>query len=188
VAHPCHEFPRIRARIGGELVAGMAQVVNVNAFQADRGERREPDPPPELVLDSAMPSALVKARSSGGTEQRCLRRSGTIRSAKSTTRRPARDFGGPNNGTAPGLLSWRVTRTVQPSRAAPAAPLAPATGLCAGDARPARARHAGQQPQINPAHMQTAGAAPGHLPRLPLSRSWAPRLGRPAGVASGWLR
>src|SRR5262249_13332613 len=27
VAHPCHEFPRIRARIGRELVAGMAQVV-----------------------------------------------------------------------------------------------------------------------------------------------------------------
>ena len=35
MAHPCHEFPRIRARIGGELVAGMAQVVNVDAFQAD---------------------------------------------------------------------------------------------------------------------------------------------------------
>jgi len=31
VAHPCHEFPGIRARIGGELVAGMAQAVNVKA-------------------------------------------------------------------------------------------------------------------------------------------------------------
>jgi hypothetical protein len=39
VAHPCHEFPRIRARIGGELVAGRAQVVNVDAFQADRAGR-----------------------------------------------------------------------------------------------------------------------------------------------------
>ena len=31
MAHPCHELPRIRASIGGELVAGMAQVVNVKA-------------------------------------------------------------------------------------------------------------------------------------------------------------
>jgi hypothetical protein len=35
VAHPCHEFPGVRARIGRELVAGMAQVVNVDALQAD---------------------------------------------------------------------------------------------------------------------------------------------------------
>jgi hypothetical protein len=30
------------ARIGRELVAGMAQVVNVDGFQADSGERRNP--------------------------------------------------------------------------------------------------------------------------------------------------
>src|ERR1700761_1701144 len=70
----------------------------------------------KFVLDRAKPSGLVNARTPGGTERRCLRRSGTIRSAKSTTRRPARDFGGPNTGTAPALLSWRVTRTVQASK------------------------------------------------------------------------
>jgi hypothetical protein len=32
----------------GELVAGMAQVVNVEAFHADSGERRNPDPAPEV--------------------------------------------------------------------------------------------------------------------------------------------
>src|SRR5207245_2827170 len=40
--------PGVRARIGRELIAGMAQVVNVDALQADSGERRTPDPPPEV--------------------------------------------------------------------------------------------------------------------------------------------
>jgi len=35
-------------RVGGELVAGVAQVVNVDAFQAHCGERWNPDPPPEV--------------------------------------------------------------------------------------------------------------------------------------------
>ena len=124
VAYPCHEFLRIRGRIGGELVAGMAQVVNVDAFKADRDERRIQTRRRKLVLDNAAPSGLVNARTPAGTAPRWLRRSGTIRSAKSTTRRPARDFGGPNTGTAPALLSWRATRTVRASRAAPAALLA----------------------------------------------------------------
>jgi hypothetical protein len=37
----------MRARIGRELVAGMAQVLNVNALQADSNDRQSPDPPPE---------------------------------------------------------------------------------------------------------------------------------------------
>ena len=98
MAHPCHEFPRIRARIGGELVAGMAQVVNVDAFQADSGERGTPDPSPEVGVGQRCTLGLVNARVPAGTARRCWRRSGTIRSAKSTTRRPARDFGGPNMG------------------------------------------------------------------------------------------
>jgi hypothetical protein len=35
VAHVLHQFAKARARVGGELVAGMAQVVKVNAGQAD---------------------------------------------------------------------------------------------------------------------------------------------------------
>ena len=64
MAHPCHEFPRIRARIGGELVAGMAQVVNVDACHADRGERRNPDPPPESG-DCPRPGRRQKPRPTG---------------------------------------------------------------------------------------------------------------------------
>jgi hypothetical protein len=50
VADPRHEFPRIRVRIGGVLVVGVAKVVNVDAFQADCGERRNPGPHADSVL------------------------------------------------------------------------------------------------------------------------------------------
>jgi hypothetical protein len=35
--HPGHEFFGVRARIGSELVAGVPQVVEVDAFQTDSG-------------------------------------------------------------------------------------------------------------------------------------------------------
>ena len=61
-----------------------------------------------------------------------------------------------------------------------------------GSALGAPARHGradtGQQPQINSAHSQAASATGGHFPRLPLSSSQAPPLGRPTGVATRWLR
>ena len=65
MAHRCHEFLRIRARIGGELVAGMAQVVNVDAFQADRGERRNPDPPPEVGVGQRCALGTGECESTG---------------------------------------------------------------------------------------------------------------------------
>jgi hypothetical protein len=37
VSRVLHQFAEARARVGGELVAGMAQVVKVNAGQADSG-------------------------------------------------------------------------------------------------------------------------------------------------------
>jgi hypothetical protein len=37
VAHVLHQFAEARARVGGELAAGMAQVVKMNAGQADSG-------------------------------------------------------------------------------------------------------------------------------------------------------
>ena len=37
MAHPDHQFPGVRARVGGELVAGMTRVVNVDARQAGSG-------------------------------------------------------------------------------------------------------------------------------------------------------
>jgi hypothetical protein len=40
VAHVFHQFAEACARVGGELVAGMAQVVKVNAGQADSGNGR----------------------------------------------------------------------------------------------------------------------------------------------------
>jgi hypothetical protein len=36
VAHPDHEFARVRARVGDELIAGVPQIVKVNAGQASR--------------------------------------------------------------------------------------------------------------------------------------------------------
>jgi hypothetical protein len=48
VAHPGHEFFEIRSRVGGELVAGVSQVVQVDAFQADSGQSREPDAVAEI--------------------------------------------------------------------------------------------------------------------------------------------
>jgi hypothetical protein len=43
VSHPDHEFLGIRARVGGELISGVPQVVKVDALQADSGESRQPD-------------------------------------------------------------------------------------------------------------------------------------------------
>jgi hypothetical protein len=73
-------------------------------------------------------------------------------------------------------------------KAAPqATPLArPPPGSALG--APARHGHAdaGQQPKTGSfRHGQVARC---HLPRLQLSNSQAPRLGRPPGVASRWLR
>jgi hypothetical protein len=69
-----------------------------------------------------------------------------------------------------------------------AAPLARSVaGLSAGGARPARARRGGHLPQINPAHSDPASAGRGDRPRLPLSSSQAPRLGRlPASLRDGF--
>ena len=42
VAHTFHQLTRVRARVGGEDVAGVPQVVKVGAGQAGTGERRCP--------------------------------------------------------------------------------------------------------------------------------------------------
>ena len=56
-------------------------------------------------------------------------------------------------------------------------------------ARPARVRRRRTVAADQTGSFRTAAsAARGHLPRLPLSSSRAPRLGRPPGVASRWLR
>ena len=39
VPHPGHQFFRVGARVGRELVAGVPQVVNVDALRADSGQR-----------------------------------------------------------------------------------------------------------------------------------------------------
>lgn len=41
--HPGHEFLEVRARVGGHLVAGMTEIVEVNAVEADSGQRGKPD-------------------------------------------------------------------------------------------------------------------------------------------------
>src|SRR6185437_5254152 len=41
-AHPRNEFLGVRARVGGEPVAGMPQVVEMDTKQADRSERGKP--------------------------------------------------------------------------------------------------------------------------------------------------
>jgi len=42
VPHPGHEFPEVRARVDGELVSGVPQVVKMNALQADGGQGGKP--------------------------------------------------------------------------------------------------------------------------------------------------
>jgi hypothetical protein len=48
VPHPDHEFPEVRARVGGELVPSVPQVVKVNALQADSGQGGKPDANAEI--------------------------------------------------------------------------------------------------------------------------------------------
>ena len=42
MSHPGHQFFRVGARVGSELIAGVPQVVNVDALQADSGQRGKP--------------------------------------------------------------------------------------------------------------------------------------------------
>ena len=85
--------------------------------------------------------------------------------------------------------SDRHTRSA--SKAAPAAPLArrqrqPPTLGPRADAR--RGRTLAASADQDRSHDTHANTAQGRLPRHPLSSSRPPRLGRPAGVASRWLR
>src|SRR5690242_7197142 len=48
--HPSHELPEVSARIGGELIAGVPQVVEVNVFKTYSGQRGKPDTPPEVRM------------------------------------------------------------------------------------------------------------------------------------------
>ena len=66
----------IRARIGGELVAGMAQVVNVDAFQADHDERRTPDPPPEVGVGQRRALRTGERESTGRNRAEMLAQAG----------------------------------------------------------------------------------------------------------------
>jgi hypothetical protein len=50
VAHVFHQFAEARGRICGELVAGMAQVMKVNAGQADSDKSRKPHAPVEITV------------------------------------------------------------------------------------------------------------------------------------------
>ena len=55
----------------------------------------------KLLYRSCKPSGLVKTRSSALSATRCLRRSGAMRSGKAATRRPALDWGDPNEWPLP---------------------------------------------------------------------------------------
>ena len=45
-----HRFAEARARVSRELVTGMAQIVKVNARQADSGKRGHPGTPVEVAM------------------------------------------------------------------------------------------------------------------------------------------
>ena len=49
-AHVLHQFAEARARVSRELVAGMAQIVKVNARQADSSKRGHPGTPVEVAM------------------------------------------------------------------------------------------------------------------------------------------
>ena len=86
-----------RALVGGELVPGVPQVVKVNALQADRAIAGSQIRLRTFEWDSGEPVELAKTSAPDeGSQPRCLRTSGTIRSGKATTRRPALDLGGRN--------------------------------------------------------------------------------------------
>ena len=50
VAHALHQLTRVRARVGGELVSGMAKIVKVDADQAGSGKRGHPDAAIEITV------------------------------------------------------------------------------------------------------------------------------------------
>ena len=50
VAHVFHQLAEARARVCGELVAGMAQIVKVDAGQADTGNGGLPHAPVEVAV------------------------------------------------------------------------------------------------------------------------------------------
>jgi len=49
MTHALHKLAEVGARFGGELVARVPQVVNVNVFQADGGQRWPPHAPVKLL-------------------------------------------------------------------------------------------------------------------------------------------
>jgi hypothetical protein len=58
--HPGHEFLGVRACIGGELVAGVPQVVEVDAFQTDSGQAGSQTRWRKLEWESGDPVELLK--------------------------------------------------------------------------------------------------------------------------------
>ena len=46
--HPCHEFPRVRARVSDELIAGVSHIVKVDAGEPGRFEGGQPDTAAEV--------------------------------------------------------------------------------------------------------------------------------------------
>ena len=74
VPHPHHEFPEVRARVGGELVPGVPQVVKVNALQADSGQGGKPGLRDRLRRHLTEPARQNPLASwlMGQSERRCI--------------------------------------------------------------------------------------------------------------------
>jgi hypothetical protein len=109
--HARHKVLQCRATVGSELIAGMPQIVEMQACRANRPHRVRPaghlvevSPPERATLDPGEPSepgsAPVKAA-------RCSRSAGMIASGMPTTRRPARDLGGPSSISPVKRGAWR---------------------------------------------------------------------------------
>ena len=117
VTHALHQLAEVGARLGDQVVAGVPEVVEVDALEVGSSDRRDPDPVPEsgvteqFAFRAGEEQAVRPGQSVLG--QVVLTMAGSIGAGMMTTRRPAAVLGGEKSGAWPlTSVSCRVMRTV----------------------------------------------------------------------------
>ena len=115
VPHPGHQVAQPGAADRGKVIPGVAKIVKVQAFGADRADRVRPGghlvevaPPKRPALDAGEQQG-ARGRGNVYGEGSCS--SGMIAAGMPTTRRPARDFGAPST-SSPVERSTNAARTL----------------------------------------------------------------------------
>ena len=122
--HTDHEFLKVRARVGGELVAGVPQVVKMDALQADSGQRGKPDAAAEVQGGPKAPLAPpTRPGSRLASDAGRLARKAKAGAAETRGSRPGRggfDTGTPRGGSIRLMRSTWEGRPIADTRAAAA--------------------------------------------------------------------